>query len=188
MFLFSYTKTGSNPNGSNNSSNNDDIVDTKSSSIVLYFSATSNTRKVAQQIQTNLKCDIIEIKPVIPYTSEDLNYSNNNCRANQEQNDDTARPEFTQINIDLSSYDTIYIGYPIWWGKMPKIMYTFLGTYDFKEKSIIPFCTSGGSSITTSVNEIKSLEPLADVNNGRRFFSNTSQSDVDAWLLSIVSK
>lgn len=188
MFLFSCTKTGSNPNGSNNSSNNDDIVDTKSSSIVLYFSATSNTRKVAQQIQTNLKCDIIEIKPVIPYTSEDLNYSNNNCRANQEQNDGTARPEFTQINIDLSSYDTIYIGYPIWWGKMPKIMYTFLETYDFKNKSIIPFCTSGGSSITISVNEIKSLEPLADVNNGRRFSSNTSQSDVDAWLLSIASK
>lgn len=71
---------------------------------------------------------------------------------------------------------------------MPKIMYTFLGTYDFKNKSIIPFCTSDGSSITISVNEIKSLEPLADVNNGRRFSSNTSQSDVDAWLLSIASK
>ena len=71
---------------------------------------------------------------------------------------------------------------------MPKIMYTFLETYDFKNKSIIPFCTSGGSSITTSVNEIKSLEPLADVNNGRRFSSNTSQSDVDAWLSSIASK
>lgn len=71
---------------------------------------------------------------------------------------------------------------------MPKIMYTFLETYDFKNKSIIQFCTSGGSSITTSVNEIKSLEPLADVNNGRRFSSNTSQSDVDAWLLSIASK
>lgn len=152
----------------------------KSSNIlVAYFSATGTTETVAKSIQSVLGADIHEITPAMPYTSEDLNYSSD-CRANREQNDDSARPEIVGSIENIEQYDAIFLGYPIWWGKAPKIIYTFLESYDLSGKTIIPFCTSGSSGISTSVSEIKSLEPDAAVNEGKRF-SDSSESTVKEW-------
>ena len=151
---------------------------------VIYFSATNNTENVATIISSYLYCELIEIVPSIPYSSADLNYNNSDCRANQEQNNPNSRPEIKN-SIDAEKYNTIFIGYPIWWEKLPKIIYTFFDSCDLSEYTIIPFCTSGGSSIQTSVSEIKNLEPKANVLDGRRFSSNISNEEVIEWLKSL---
>lgn len=97
----------------------------------------------------------------IEYTAEDLDYNNDNCRANTEQNNENARPEIAN-DIDVTTYDVIYLGYPIWWGDVPKIILTFLDNTDLNGKTVIPFCTSGGSSISTSLNTLK--EYKSDIN------------------------
>lgn len=151
---------------------------------VIYFSATNNTENVATTLSSYLDCDLIEIIPSIPYTSADLNYNNSDCRANQEQNNPNSRPEITN-SIYVEKYNTIFIGYPIWWGKLPKIIYTFFDSSDLSEYTIIPFCTSGGSSIQTSELEIKNLEPKANVLDGRRFSSIVSNEEVIEWVKSL---
>ncbi len=119
--------------------------------------------------------------PRVPYTSEDLNY-NSDCRANSEQQDDSARPEFEPVSANISNYDTVFIGYPIWWGTMPKIINTFLETYDLSGKTIMPFCTSGGSGIDASVSSIRSICPNADVKDGMRGSASTSDTQITEWL------
>ncbi len=114
---------------------------------VAYFSATGTTEGIAKHIQTILDADIYEIEAADPYTAADLNY-NSDCRANREQNDPKARPQITGSVTDMNKYDAIFLGYPIWWGQAPKIIYTFLESYDFSGKTIIPFCTSGSSGIS----------------------------------------
>lgn len=150
--------------------------------LVAYFSATGNTETVAKQLQTVLDADGYEIIPEEPYTADDLNYNNDDCRANKEQNDSTARPAISGSVENMSDYDVVFIGYPIWWGKAPKIMDTFLESYDFSGKTVIPFCTSGGSDIAGSLNEIKSTAPDADWKDGRRFSANVSETDLQAWV------
>ena len=113
-------------------------------SAVIYFSATGNTKALAEKIAAETNSDLIEIAPEEVYTSEDLNYNNSDCRANKEQNDDSARPAISNKIENMADYDTIYLGYPIWWGTMPKIINTFLDTYDLSGKTVMPFCTSGG--------------------------------------------
>ena len=110
--------------------------------LVVYFSATGNTKAVAEEITCLTGADLYEIVPADPYTDEDLNYNNNDCRANQEMNDASARPVIGSEAMDVSSYDTMFIGYPIWWGTMPRIINTFLDTYDLSGKTVLPFCTS----------------------------------------------
>ncbi len=151
---------------------------------VVYFSCTNNTKTVATKIANYLNCPIDEIVPLIPYTADDLNYNQNSSRANLEQNDNNARPEIKD-SIDLENVNTIFLGYPIWWGKLPKIIYTFLETYDLTNYKIIPFCTSGGSSIATSVNEIKKLEPNATILEGKRFNANASDLEVQSFVDSL---
>ena len=111
---------------------------------MVYFSCTGNTRAVAETISSAVGADLVEIVPQEPYTDEDLNYNNSDCRANVEMNDDTARPAIQNTIENIADYDVIYVGYPIWWSDMPRIMYTFFDTYDFSGKTIAPFCTSGG--------------------------------------------
>ena len=151
-------------------------------SVVVYFSATGTTKNIAQRISSKLNSDIIEIIPKEKYTTDDLNY-NNDCRANREQNDSNSRPEI-ENTIDVSKYDTIYLGYPIWWGTNPKIILTFLDTYDLKNKTIIPFCTSGSSGITTSVNELRNYNQSLNIKDGKRF----SLSDSDDEIISFIGK
>ena len=149
--------------------------------LVVYFSATGNTKTVAEEITRLTGADLYEIVPAVPYTDEDLNYNNNECRANQEMNDASARPAIGSEAIDVSSYDTVFIGYPIWWGTMPRIINTFLDTYDLSGKTVLPFCTSGSSGITQSVSDIRAAEPDADVRGGLRA-SGANDSGIESWI------
>lgn len=168
-----------NENNSFNSNEKNEDIQNKGKSAVIYFSATNNTKKVAEYIKEETNSDIIEIIPKEKYTENDLNY-NTECRANREQKDSNSRPEISN-NIDISSYEVIYLGYPIWWGDVPKIILTLIETTDFNGKTVIPFCTSGGSTITQSVNTLKSYKNI-NWNNGRTFNSSTSKSDVELWI------
>ena len=150
-------------------------------SLVIYFSATGTTKAFAENIAKTAEADLYEIVPKVPYTSADLNY-NSDCRANSEQQDDTARPELEPITVNIADYDTIFIGYPIWWGTMPKIINTFLEAYDLSGKTVFPFCTSGGSGISSSVSAIRSICPDADVKDGMRGSSSTSAGQIEEWL------
>ena len=110
---------------------------------VIYFSCTGNTRTAAERIRDLTGADLIELVPEQPYTSQDLDYNDESCRANQEQKDPAARPRIAGQPLDLSQYGTIYLGYPIWQGTAPRIINTFLDSYDLTGKTIRPFCTSG---------------------------------------------
>ena len=129
--------------------------------LVAYFSATGNTENIAEHLVSILDADLYEIVPQVPYTFEDLDYSNSDCRANREQNDPTARPAISGGVEDLEDYEVIFLGYPIWWGDAPKIIPTFLETYDFDGKTIVPFCTSGSSSIGSSADDLDALTPVS---------------------------
>ena len=150
--------------------------------LVVYFSATGNTESLAQTIAEVTGADIYEIVPEDQYTSEDLNYSDDSCRANQEMNDPDARPAIVGEIENIDEYDTILLGYPIWWGTMPRIINTFLDTYDLSGKTIMPFCTSGSSGITASVSSIRSICKDSDVTDGMRGTSSTSEAQVEEWL------
>lgn len=152
-----------------------------SKALVVYFSCTGNTKAVAERISELTSADIYEIVPEIPYTEEDLNYNDDSCRANKEMNDASARPAIGSDAVDISEYDTVYIGYPIWWGTMPRIINTFLDTYDLSDKTVMPFCTSGSSGISKSVSDIRAEEHDADVRDGLRV-SDSSDSSIDEWL------
>lgn len=149
--------------------------------LVAYFSATGNTENIAGHIQTALDADLYEIVPEEPYTSEDLDYSNDDCRANREQNDPSARPAISGGVEHMENYDVVFLGYPIWWGQAPRIIDTFLESYDFEDVTIVPFCTSGSSGIDGSLEELRALAPDAGWLDGRRFSSGTAQEEVAAW-------
>lgn len=153
----------------------------KTKTLVVYFSCTGNTKAVAEKIAELTGGDIYEIVPAVPYTADDLNYNNKSCRANKEMDDSAARPEIGSKGVDISSYDTVIIGYPIWWGTMPRIINTFFDTYNLSGKTILPFCTSGGSGISKSVSDIKAAEPSAQVKDGLRA-SGASDSAISRWL------
>lgn len=149
--------------------------------LVAYFSVTNNTKAIAESVHHYLKSDIFEITPSNPYTSADIDYGSD-CRANREQNDDKARPEIKYQIQDISKYNTIVLGYPIWWAEAPKIMYTFIESYDFTNKTILPFCTSGSSPIGSSATNLAKSAPNAHWLEGRRFAANTSDDVIHSWL------
>ena len=153
-------------------------------SLVLYFSATNNTEQIAKYISEITSSDILEIIPKDVYTNEDLDYNNNNSRANREQNDKNARLEISN-KLDLENYDVIYLGYPIWWEEEPRIILTLLDNYNLENKTIIPFCTSGGSGIELSVNNIRNYNNKLNVLDGKRFSSNSSKEEVITWINSL---
>ena len=157
-------------------------LDTDSgSTLVAYFSVTGHTEGIATMAKDHLGCDAFEIVPTQEYTSEDIDY-NSDCRANREQNDESARPEIRNRIGDISAYDTIVLGYPIWWGQAPKIMYTFLESYDFGNKAILPFCTSGSSPIGNSATNLSKSDPKANWLEGKRFAASASKESVGEWL------
>lgn len=153
-----------------------------SKKLVAYFSASGVTKKYAEKVAKAAGADLFEIVPEVPYSDEDLNYNNSDCRANKEQNDDSARPAIANKVENMESYDTVFIGYPIWWGTMPKVIRTFLETYDLSGKTIMPFCTSGGSGITSSVSAIKETCPNAVVCDGLRGTSRTDENEIESWF------
>lgn len=150
--------------------------------LVAYFSCTNNTEQVAEYIENYCESDIFEIEPAQPYTIEDLEYGNSSSRANLEDKDRKARPEIKNSVENIEKYKVIFLGYPIWFGKAPKIIYTFLESYDFDDVVIIPFCTSASSSIGNSAKNLHSLAPHAMWKTGMRFQSYESQEIVESWL------
>ena len=121
--------------------------------------------------------DIFEIIPTQVYTEEDLNYNDDNCRANKEQNDDTARPEISNDLSATTKYDIVYLGHPIWWGTVPRIIQTYLETYDLSNATIYTFCTSGGSSIDRSLSDLRAWYPTLNIVDGKRL-NDASKSEI----------
>lgn len=148
---------------------------------VVYFSATGTTKQVAELIKDETSADIFEIMPKQKYTSEDLNYGDRNTRATKEQNDENARPEI-ENKIDLSNYDIVYLGYPIWWGNVPKIVLSFMDNTNLDGKTVIPFCTSGSTGISTSENTLKSYKTNINWISGKRFSNSTTKDEVSNWI------
>ena len=153
-------------------------------SIVIYFSRTNNTKKIADYIVELTNSESYEILAKIPYTDDDIKYYTD-CRADREQKDPNARVEIGSETIDISKYDTIYLGYPIWHGQAPKIMYTFVETYDLKNKTIIPFCTSTSSGIGSSATNLSKLTGDGNWKDGKRFSQSDDKTVVDNWLKSL---
>ncbi len=159
------------------------IPEKENKKLVAYFSATGTTKKLAEQTAQILDADLYEITPQNPYSSEDLNYNNSDSRANIEQNDENARPVILGSIQNIKQYDLIILAYPIWWGQAPKIIYTFLESYDFSNKTILPFCTSGSSSIGNSA---KNLEKCCNNTTkwleGKRLSANMSTQELQQWI------
>ncbi len=153
--------------------------------LVAYFSATGNTENIAGHLAAILDADIYEIIPEVPYTDADLDYRNSDCRANQEQSDPAARPVITGSVENMDDYEVIFLGYPIWWGDAPKIISTFLESYDFEGKTIVPFCTSGSSSIGSSADGLEALAGGAAWLDGQRFSGSASRETVQQWVDSL---
>jgi len=157
--------------------------DTESNdTIVVYFSRTNNTEKIADYIIDYTGADSYEIEAAVPYTDADIEYNNSSCRANQEQNDKSVRPEIAEPIESIECYDVIYLGYPIWWGEEPRIIDTFLESYDFSDKIVIPFCTSASSGISTSERNISKLVPIKNQLEGKRFSASASKESVCDWV------
>lgn len=160
-------------------------VPNENDTIVVYFSRTNNTEKIADYIIGCTGADSYEIEAAVPYTDEDIEYTNSSCRANQEQNDKSVRPEISEPIESLEQYDVIYLGYPIWWGEEPRIIDTFLESYDFSDKTVIPFCTSASSGISVSEKNIAKLVEIGNQIDGRRFSANASKESVCEWVDSL---
>ncbi|MDD6069601.1 MAG: flavodoxin [Clostridiales bacterium] len=153
--------------------------------LVAYFSATNTTEGVAEYIANGLDADIYEIIPEEPYTDADLDYNDNNSRTSIEMNDPNARPAISGSVENMEQYDIVFIGYPIWWGKAPRIVSTFMESYDFSGKTIVPFCTSGSSDIGSSATNLEQLTSGAKWLEGRRLNGNDSQDAVMEWVNSL---
>jgi len=149
--------------------------------LVAYFSATGTTKGVAERLASAVGGDLYEIVPAEPYSDADLNWNDKNSRSTKEQDDKSARPGIASEALDLSGYDTIYVGYPIWWGEEPRIMDTFMESYDFPGKTVIPFCTSSSSGIGSSGRNMEKLTSGATWLDGKRFGSSVSGDELRAW-------
>lgn len=160
-------------------------ADVSTKTLVVYFSCTGSTELVAEYITETLGADIYEIIPENPYTEADLAYYTNS-RADQEQNDPDARPAISGGVENMDIYDTIIIGYPIWHGQAPRIINTFLESYDFSGKTILPFCTSHSSGVDSSVDNLHILCPDSTIwLDGRRFEAGTSKEIIEGWIWSM---
>ena len=161
-------------------------AETNSKVLVAYFSCTGTTKGIAEIIADETGGTLYEIVPEKPYSDADLNYSNSNSRATKEQNDSAIRPEISGTVDKMDQYDIIFIGYPIWWGQAPRIISTFLESYDFSGKTIIPFCTSHSSGIGSSDTDLHSLVfDSAIWKDGKRFSGSADQSEVAQWIASL---
>ena len=149
--------------------------------LVAYFSASGATKEVAERVAAAAKADIFEIQPVIPYTKADLNWMDNKSRSSVEMNDKSFRPEIVKKGLDIAAYDTILIGFPIWWYVASTIINTFLESYDFSGKKIVLFATSGGSGFGNTIKELKDSAPAAEILEGK-LLNRASDKDIDALL------
>ena len=150
--------------------------------LVVYFSVTGNTKAVAEKIASITGADIYEIKAAQEYTDGDIDWNDSDSRTTHEQNDKTARPEIGSDKVSLDGYKTIYIGYPIWWGEEPRIMDTFVESYDFDGITMIPFCTSGSSGIGRSGQNLADNAGSGNWLEGERFSGSASEDELRSWI------
>ena len=150
--------------------------------LVVYFSATGTTKGVAEKIAGIIGADTYEIKAAQEYTDADLNWNDSNSRSTKEQNDSSVRPEIGSEAVSLDGYTTIYIGYPIWWGEEPRIMDTFVESYNFDGITLIPFCTSGGSGIGRSGQNLADNAGSGTWIDGKRFGAGASEDEIRSWI------
>ena len=149
--------------------------------LVAYFSASGVTKKAAEKLASAAKTDIYEIKPAVPYTKADLNWMDKKSRSSVEMGNKSFRPEIVKDDLDLSQYDTILVGFPIWWYVAPTIINTFLESYDFAGKKIVLFATSGGSGFGNTVKELKPSAPEAEIVEGK-LLNRATDKDIDALI------
>lgn len=160
-----------------------DIPDAQESKVLIaYFSATGTTKGVAEHIANGLNADIYEIVPEDSYTDADLDYNDNNSRATIEMSDPDVRPVISGSVENMEQYDIVFIGYPIWRGEAPRIISTFVESYDFSGKTIVPFCTSGGSGMGSSAVNLEELTNGAQWLSGQRLSGSDSQDTVMEWV------
>lgn len=149
--------------------------------LVVYFSATNHTEDVAQKLADGLGADIYKIVPEVPYADGDLNYGDSESRTSVEMNNPDARPAISGQVENMEQYSVIYLGYPIWWSEAPRIMSTFIESYDFNGKTIIPFCTSGSSPFGSSDAALRTAAKSAVWMEGRRFSADASAEEIMEW-------
>ena len=151
-----------------------------SKKLVAYFSASGTTKEAAERLAKAAGADLFEIKPTIPYTSADLNWMDKESRSSVEMNDPDSRPEIAETMPNMADYDTVFIGFPIWWYVAPHIIHTFLESCDFSGKTLVPFATSGGSGMGKTVDELRKLCPNADWKAGK-LVNGASDQGLAAW-------
>lgn len=159
--------------------------DSEKKILIAYFSATNNTEGIANHLNEILDADLYEIVPETPYTSDDLNYNDRSSRSSQEMNDSDARPAISGSVDHMEQYDVIFLGYPIWWGEAPRIINTFLESYDLSGKTIAPFCTSASSPLGSSARNLQALTDDVTWLDGQRFSGGASSADVQSWVDSL---
>lgn len=149
--------------------------------LIVYFSATGTTARAAEKLANVTGGELYAITPAQSYTSADLDWHNKQSRSSVEMNDPKARPALGGNKLNMSDYDVIFIGYPIWWNLAPRIVNTFIESHDLKNKTVIPFATSGSSTITNSVTTLKESYPELNWKEGK-LLNRTSESDIRKWI------
>ena len=154
--------------------------------IVAYFSAGGTTAKLAKTLASAAEAELYEIRPAVPYERRDLNWMDKKSRSTLEMQDPDCRPELADTDAPLAEADVIFVGFPIWWYREPSIIDSFLDTYDWTGKTVVPFCTSGGSDLGEGQGRIETLAKGAKVLRGKRFSARTSESDLKKWVGSLI--
>ena len=152
--------------------------------LVAYFSAGGTTKKIAEQIAEAGNADLCEITPKVAYTTADLNWMDKKSRSSVEMSDKKIRPEITDTDAHIEEYDTIILGFPIWWYVAPTIVNTFLEKYDFSGKKIVLFATSGGSGFGNTVKELKPSAPGAEIVEGK-LLNRANKQEIEKWVKSL---
>ena len=156
-----------------------------SKTLVAYFSASGVTARLAKSLAETIGADLFEIQPETPYTDADLNWNNKSSRSSVEMNDKAARPAIASPAADVAKYDTIFVGFPIWWYEAPRIIQTFLESSDFSGKTVIPFATSGGSGLGKTASILQKSCPAAHVLPGKRMSASADIQELSAWVKSL---
>lgn len=156
-----------------------------SKTLVAYFSATDTTARAAERLAKAIGADLHEIRPKVPYTKKDLNWTDPRSRSTLEMKDKSSRPEIEGRVENMDQYDTIYVGFPIWWYVAPTIINTFLESYDLSGKTVIPFATSGGSGMGETSSILQKSCPAARVLPGKRMNGSASADEVSSWVKSL---
>ena len=149
--------------------------------LVAYFSASGTTGKVAKDLAAATGADLFEIAPEVPYTRADLNWNNSSSRSSIEMNDESSRPAIAGTVANMDAYDTVFVGFPVWWYVEPRIVDTFLEGYDFAGKTIVPFATSGGSGLGSAPQRMQALVPGATVHPGGLLNGRPSKAELARW-------